>query len=133
VLVICRFLRSSRGQALVEFALILPFLLMVLLGIAEFGRLLNAYLVLEHAAREGVRLGATGASDAEIIQRIEEVATTLDTARLQIEILPAEGSRARGEPVSVGLQYAFPFIVPLVESVVGGEVSLGTELSMRVE
>ena len=50
-----RFRRDDRGQALVEFALIMPFLLLLLIGVVEFGRGWNMHQVLTDAAREGAR------------------------------------------------------------------------------
>lgn len=47
--------RSERGAAAVEFALIVPILLLLLFGIIEFGRVYNAQIELSGAAREGVR------------------------------------------------------------------------------
>lgn len=51
--------RRAKGQGLVEFALILPLLLLLLLGIFEFGRVLFIYSSLFNAAREGARYGVT--------------------------------------------------------------------------
>lgn len=48
-------LRSERGAAAVEFALVVPILLMLLLGTMEFGRAYNAQISLTHAARETAR------------------------------------------------------------------------------
>jgi len=50
--------RPERGQALVEFALVLPVLLVVALAIAELSTLGVARLALEHAAAEGARTAA---------------------------------------------------------------------------
>jgi Flp pilus assembly protein TadG len=47
--------RGERGQALVEFALILPVLLLLVLGIIEFGRAWNLSQIITDAAREGAR------------------------------------------------------------------------------
>lgn len=47
--------RSERGAAAVEFALVLPILLMIMLAIIEFGRAYNVQISLTHAARETVR------------------------------------------------------------------------------
>lgn len=44
---------SQRGQALVEFTLTLPILLLLVLGVVELSNMLNAYLVLAHLTREG--------------------------------------------------------------------------------
>jgi Flp pilus assembly protein TadG len=48
-------LRSERGAAAVEFALVLPLLVVILLGTIEFGRAYNAQISLTHAARETAR------------------------------------------------------------------------------
>jgi len=58
---------GEKGQALAEFALVIPVLLILLVGIFEIGYGLNSYLTVVDAARDGARLGAKGsASDAEI-------------------------------------------------------------------
>jgi len=46
---------SEKGQSAVEFALVLPLLLVLLLGIIEFGWFLNAKITITGAAREGAR------------------------------------------------------------------------------
>jgi Flp pilus assembly protein TadG len=48
--------RADEGAQLVEFALVLPLLLLVVLGIAEFGFLFQRYEVITNAAREGARM-----------------------------------------------------------------------------
>lgn len=52
--------RSDAGAAAVEFALVLPILILLAIGIAEFGRLYNIQNSLSAAAREGVRIVALG-------------------------------------------------------------------------
>ena len=69
-----RFKRSERGQALVEFALCAPVLVILLLGLFEFGRGLNSYLTVITAARDAARLGAQIGADSD------------DTARLKVLI-----------------------------------------------
>ena len=49
---------SRRGQTLVEFALVLPMLIVLLLGIADFARVFQAGIVLEAAARNGAEVAA---------------------------------------------------------------------------
>jgi hypothetical protein len=49
---------SRRGQSLVEFALVLPMLIVLLLGIADFGRVFQAGIVTEAAARSGAESAA---------------------------------------------------------------------------
>lgn len=50
--------KSERGAAAVEFALLAPILILLLLGIMEFGRAYNVQITLSNAAREGVRVMA---------------------------------------------------------------------------
>jgi hypothetical protein len=50
--------RSSRGQSLVEFALVLPLLMILLLGVADFGRIFSAGITIEAATRNAAEAGA---------------------------------------------------------------------------
>ena len=60
------FPRREAGQELVEFALILPLLLLLFLGIIEFGRAMLAYNTIANAAREGARYGIVTPIEANI-------------------------------------------------------------------
>ena len=60
-----------KGQALVEFVLVLPFLLLILIGLVELGYGFYDYMVMANANREGVRLGARGRfEDETVVDRI---------------------------------------------------------------
>lgn len=123
-----------RGQATVELALLLPVILLLLFGIAEFGRAFNAYITLENAVREGARLGVTGATDAEILARVKNVAVTLDESRLSVEIIPPEASRRRGDSLIVRASYDFPLLVPIISQLLSSlPLILEAEVAMRVE
>src|SRR5215469_14940436 len=59
---------SERGAAAVEFALLLPLLVMLIFGMIDFGRAINAQITITQAAREGARVlalpgGTTAGSD----------------------------------------------------------------------
>lgn len=56
--------RKERGAVAVEMAIVLPLLLLILLGIIEFGRALNVQVSLTQAAREGARYAAIHYSEA---------------------------------------------------------------------
>jgi hypothetical protein len=65
-----RLLRRRRGAALVEFVLVMPLAMLLLLGIMEFGMIMHDYLTLVHSAREAVRSAAIGQSPEQIRQQV---------------------------------------------------------------
>ena len=92
-------IKDKKGQSLIEFALVLPILLLVLLGIIEFGRIIMAVNVLNQAAREGARVGAVTpeSADSSFYYKIQDrVQEFIDAANL------------KGTP-TVTIDYAFPF------------------------
>ncbi len=72
----------QRGQELVEFALILPLLLLLMVGIFEFGYVVFAYNTLSNAVREGARLGSVNPDDAAILERARNLTTGLDQTQI---------------------------------------------------
>ncbi len=70
------------GTATVELALVAPLLLLLLMGIIEFGLLFEHFMLLKNAAREGARTGATGNSTTAIADRVENAAAQLPTEDL---------------------------------------------------
>jgi Flp pilus assembly protein TadG len=66
-----RSLKSEQGAELIEFALVLPLLLLVVLGIAEFGFIFMRYEVVTNAAREGARMAVLpGYQTADVQARV---------------------------------------------------------------
>ena len=57
---------KEKGQTMVEFALILPILLLVIFVIIESGRMFQAYITVQHSAREGARYAVTGRWNEEL-------------------------------------------------------------------
>jgi Flp pilus assembly protein TadG len=99
--------RRERGAALVEFAFVLPVLLLLILGIIDFGRAYGAKQELIHATREGVRVLAVTQDSGEARAAFDAGATGLDPARVSVSI---PGSCTPGEPVAVSATYDFDFI-----------------------
>lgn len=64
-------LSRRKGQALVEFALVLPFLIVLIIGIMEFGWLTKNQLTVNNAAREGARTAAVGRPTSEVTSVIQ--------------------------------------------------------------
>ncbi|WP_281260792.1 TadE/TadG family type IV pilus assembly protein [Paractinoplanes atraurantiacus] len=59
-----------------EFAIVLPLLLLILFGIIDMGRFLQQYIQLTEAAREGARLGALNGSVTEVKAKIQGIVGT---------------------------------------------------------
>ncbi len=72
------------GTATVELALVMPLLLLLLMGIIEFGLLFEDYMILKNAAREGARTAATGANTTAIADRVQDAAAKLPAEELTI-------------------------------------------------
>jgi Flp pilus assembly protein TadG len=110
--------RSERGQSVVEFAMVLPLLLVVLFAIVDFGRIYQGHITLTNAAREGARLGAVGGSEGEITARVMTTATGL-TPTVVVE--NARGTA--GESVVVTTTATIALITPLgrLMTMIGGQ------------
>ena len=101
----------DRGAAAVEFALLLPVLLLLLFGIIDFGRLINAQITLTQAAREGVRLAALGQSSATVQTRVTAAAGVLSPVTATVTTACTTAGAATDAVVTV--TYTFTFITPV--------------------
>lgn len=128
-----KLIKQKKGQALVELALILPIILIILFGIIEFGRIYGASLTVNYSAREGARLGVTGATDSEINTRVVDASPNLDATKLAITIVPEQAVRQRGEEISVRVSYPVEIIVPVISAITGDMVTVQANSVMRVE
>jgi Flp pilus assembly protein TadG len=129
------------GQALVEFALIAPILLLLVFGLVDFARAWSAHHVIADAAREGARMLVV--FDQTILK--EQAETTihnrlatarLDPARATITFDPADGDPDRGDPMIVTINYAYDFWVlgPFMKWTTGDRrVNLVSTITMRSE
>lgn len=59
-------IRSERAQSIVEFALVIPVLAFLLLGIMEGGRIFSSYVELQHVARDGARYASMNCTSIEV-------------------------------------------------------------------
>ena len=83
---ISRSRRSQRGQAVVEFAFILPLLLLLILGITELGRMIMRTNLLTQAAREGARAAAVGADSSSCVTRVTNVLASANVTPLAVDV-----------------------------------------------
>ena len=111
--------RADSGQALVEFAMVLPLLLILVIGLAEFSRAWNTKQVITDAAREGLRSSVVanpGFSSGDVVGLVNQalIRATIDPARADVTV---EGFRAgTGTParIQIDYRYDFGFFGPLI-------------------
>jgi len=122
-------IKFQNGQSLVEFALILPVFVVVLLGIMEFGRLWEVSNILTSAAREGVRVAAVTEPDAA--KATSAAQTVLSVGRITNATITVSGPNASNE-VSVTIAIVY---TPLTGSIIPGfsSFTLSRSTTMRWE
>jgi Flp pilus assembly protein TadG len=105
------------GAAAVEFALLLPILLVVLCGIVDFGLVFNAKMTLTHATREGVRVLALQQDVDDAADRTREAAVGLrePETRLTVETPVACVVGDEANPATVTAHYDYTYVTPLSE------------------
>lgn len=143
--VLRRFGRSESGQNLVEFALVVVMLLLLVVGIVEFGRAWNLYQVMSNAAREGARLASLPAGFTTTSAVTNRITTYLGTAnvdpnKVTIAIAGAGVDGGTGTQVSVTVSYPYQFlyvgpIIRLINSgaTAGADVTITSSVVMRNE
>lgn len=145
--------RGERGQALAEFALLVPIFLILLFAIVDFGMGFYSWITVTNSAREGARLGAVhppldvasspcfGKVSLEqcIYDRVLDSADLADeTTKMTVTITNAQGQS--GESVAVKVDYEYDLITPLAGlvqfvsgDVIGPTLNLSSTADMRLE
>jgi len=125
--------KKEEGQALVEFALVLPILLIVLLGIVVIGQIFFSYMIIQSASRDGARYGSVGATETEINQAINDKTKTLTQGNLTVTIYPEQNLRKRGEQIKVSIDYNVPLYTPMWKNILPNPFPISVETVMRIE
>lgn len=129
-----RLFKDQHGQAMVEMALILPILLMLCVGIFEFGRIMGSSMVINNLARDGARYGVVGHTDTEIRNLISAEHAWLDEGNMIVTITPEYGFRTTGDTLVVDIDYSVPLMTTFFANIVSTDtVSLSASCAMRVE
>jgi Flp pilus assembly protein TadG len=138
---------------MVEFSLLLPVFLVILLGVIEFGWALRAYVVEQNAAREGARYWSLNGSPggcSTIGDQVKDKAPSLydpaDSPPKLVVSYEINGavvvspdsstcSAPTAKPIKVTATYTYSFITPLGAFVsrVAGPWTITSSASMRVE
>jgi Flp pilus assembly protein TadG len=130
--------QRERGQGLVEFVLVLPIFLLLVFAIIDFGMGFHAWLTVTNSAREGARVGAVRATQAEIVQKVQDTSDSLDQSDMTITVTNAQGTP--GTSVVVDVDYEYTLITPLdniLGMISGGSVgptlTFSSSADMRLE
>jgi len=133
---------KSRGQALVEFALVLPLLLLLVLGAMDLGRVITTKMVMTNAAREGANfLSRNSASDPYPFSATRAIIEAycanqnipIDTAN---DIVITPETLTKGTAVTVTVSKDVDLIYGGILQALGffsGPVQVGSEVQMRVQ
>ena len=126
------FIRNNRGNAIVEFAFVLPLLLLLCFGITEFGRAWVTKSVLTSAAREGARLAAVTAPDVAAVQaRVQAVCNTAKVTPSVITVTPPDPADP-DRKVTVRVETNFVVLSAKILDF-RGSVPMSSETTMRHE
>lgn len=136
-----RAMRSQKGAALLEAAITIPLLLLICVGIFEFGRAYQTWQVLTNAAREGARVAVLPDPTAGVAeQRVRDymqagqltgwAGATVDVNRSAS--LDLSGRTVPASQVTIDYPFTFILLQPIARLVAGG-TSVGSALTMRAQ
>jgi len=123
-------IRREGGQAVVELALVFPFLAVIIVAIVQFGGLYNHYETITDASRAGARKAAVSRSLADPVAAAKAAvyasAPALDAAKLVVTVTPAP-------PWTLGQQVEVKATYPYSINLAGVSVTSGTLTSSTKE
>ena len=125
---------KNSGQSLVEFAVTIPLLLLLIMGVFDLGRGIYYYSAIHNAAREGARYGATNQCDEVGIKnaaKLTAIGLADDLVINQTKYFVGENA----DRIVVTVAYDFETITPLVGIFLGdgGKIQLVSEARQIVE
>jgi Flp pilus assembly protein TadG len=139
---VSKLLKRELGQATVELALVTPILMIIVVGIFEFGRAWNQKQVITNAVRDGARVAAlTKNSGGNIADdsATKVITTALNSAGMSLPngqpvYTGFKGTTGTAVTVSLAVPYTFTFLGPLLQWTTGQKtISLATKFTMRNE
>ena len=134
-------IKEQKGLSAVEFAIVLPLMVLLLFGAIEFGILIYDKAVITNASREGARAGVVytdpRVSDVEIIAVVDNYCSdklvTFGSAASPSTTISRAGSNL-GDPLTVRVDYQYEFLVlPSFMNSLLGAHNLSAETVMRME
>jgi len=126
---------NEKGQSLVEFAIVVPLLLILVFGIAEFGRAWMTKNIMTGAAREAVRILAVKPPWPGGMTPLNRAKSILNSAGIYTnDITFVIDNTTENTPVSVTVNYKFPLVVVgFIPGLSNATIPLSSTTTMRKE
>ncbi len=121
---------TERGAAAVEFALVLPLLLVVVLAFVQVGLVITDRMLVEGAARAGARTAAVDPDPGAVADAVAAAAPGLDPGARTVDI---QRAGTQGDPVTVVVGYTSPVRVPFLGWLIPGGVTMSASATDRQE
>src|SRR5437764_10178857 len=121
-----RLKKNERGAALLEAAITVPMILMICIGIFEFGRAYQTWQVLTNAAREGARLAVIqGSTDADVRTRVNSYLTgggltAVGDDKIVLNRAQALSGTDTASVIQINYPFSFMYLNPVVRLVTPG-------------
>ncbi|HMC75493.1 MAG TPA: TadE family protein [Vicinamibacterales bacterium] len=129
--------RSEKGAALLEAAITIPVILLISVGIFEFGRAYQTWQVLTNAAREGARIAViNGTTDADVTARVRaymQAGSLPNYATATVTVTRTIALTAADTASKIQINYPFQFMVlnPVVRLVAPSDTKTGAPITMQ--
>lgn len=124
-------MKRVRGQALTEFALVIPVLLLVLLGLFDVGRALYAYNTLGNASRAGMRTAIVDQNPSVIEAKALAASIGISPGSISVDFTPCDDPEI-GCLATVKVTNDWSAITPIIGNIVG-PIDLSSESTMPIE
>lgn len=125
--------QRERGANLVEFALVVPLLVLMLVGVADLGRAFSTYIAITNAAREGARFASKlpyseSAIEDKVIAEASSSGIMLTADEIEVNNL----NGTSGDPITVTVVHDFPLILGSLIGLPGGSITLRNSSTMVI-
>ena len=130
-------IRSEKGAALLEAAITVPIILLISVGIFEFGRAYQTWQVLTNAAREGARMAViSGSTDTDVATRVRnymKAGSLPNYSTATVTVVRGVALTGADTASEIKIDYPFQFMVlnPVVRLVAPSDTKTGAPISMQ--
>jgi len=135
----------NKGQSLVEFALIFPFVFLLITGFLDVSRAVFAYATISNAVREGTRYASVNKAElikgtayppdnTVIIDKVKSYSVGVKTSQMQVTVVITKSPTDTFEKISISATYLFTPITPGLKQILGASagIPIKAQSTMRI-